>query len=86
MGIYNEKIYIKDNKGNWKLCNEQIIKRYHDIGRHLQNQSIEKKSRFNDKTIFVSKPTKTGLNQKVTKVTSYKNLAIIQQSNKKTTY
>lgn len=71
MGLFNTKYYRKNNEGKWVLVKSKIEKAPHDIGRWNQNNHIERNSKYKDKTYFTTKPTKSGLNQKVVKATTY---------------
>lgn len=71
MGLYDTKYYKKTRSGKWKLTKQKIEKAPHELGRWKQNEAIERKSQAHDKTYFVTAPTKSGLNQKVVKTTTY---------------
>lgn len=70
MGIYDEKIFKKDNKGNLKLIDRKIVKVPHDVGRWQRSAEIEAKSECRDFTTLQIDVTKSGLNKKVSSITT----------------
>lgn len=71
MGLFEKKVYKKDNKGNWKLVSSKVEKAPHDVGRWEQSRNLEKKSSLGEKSFIDKKPTFGGLSQKVTEIRTY---------------
>jgi len=70
MGIYEEKTFIKDKKGNLKLVERKIVKAPHEIGRWKTSAELERTCCLKDSTIIQVDTTKSGVNKKVTSITS----------------
>lgn len=70
MGIYEEKTFIKDKKGNLKLIDRRIVIAPHDVGRWQTSAEIEAKSGLKDSTTLQVDMTKSGVNKKVTSIVS----------------
>lgn len=71
MGLYQKDVFKKDNRGNWRKTKSTIEKAPHDFGRWLRSGELEKKSGSNEQTYLKSSPTRTGMNYKVDKATTY---------------
>lgn len=70
MGIYEEKTFVKDKKGNLKLIDRKIVKAPHEVGRWERSAELEAKSGLSDATTLQVDVTKSGLNKKVTSIMS----------------
>ena len=71
MGLYQKEVFIRDKTGQWNLKSSTIEKAPHDLGRWEQTRQLENNSNLGEKTYFDFAPTKTGLNQKVTRARTY---------------
>lgn len=71
MGWYKKEVFKRDNKGKWKKQSSEFEKAPTDIGRWKRSSELEKKSSLKEMTYFSTKPTKTGVNEKVTRVRTY---------------
>lgn len=71
MGLYQKDIYKKNSKGDWKKVKSTIEKAPHDYGRWVQSGELERRSGTYDRTYVKSSPTRTGMNLKVDKATTY---------------
>ena len=71
MGWYEKKVYRKKQNGSWNCVKRELEKAPHDVGRWNQSGVLEKRSSIGEKTQFTKEKTRSGINQKVTKVRTY---------------
>lgn len=69
MGIYLRQDYVKNN-GKWVLFNKHLTKTSSELGRWQRDIEVCQNS-LNEKTKISSSNTRSGLNKKVDKITSY---------------
>lgn len=69
MAIYSKKYYVKDKKGRWKLESVSMERCFSEYGRWKKSCDMEKGT--GDKSFIDFKPTRGGLNYKVTQVRTY---------------
>lgn len=71
MGLYRREVYKKNRKGDWVLKSSKIENAPHEYGRWKRSNELEKRAGGNDKTYLKTSLTRTGLNYKVDKATTY---------------
>lgn len=71
MGLFKKEVFIKDKNGNWNKVKSQIEKAPHEVGRWNRSRELEKNSDLKERTYLKIIPTRTGINSKVTKATTY---------------
>ena len=69
MGIYDEKLYVKNKKGKFELVERKIVRAPHDIGRWKRNTEIEARNGL-DHTVLQVENARGGLNKKVVKMST----------------
>lgn len=80
MGWYIKEVFKKDNTGKWRKQSSELEKAPTDIGRWQRSCELEKKSSLKERTYLSTMPTKTGINEKVTRARTYfgKNEKVIR--------
>ncbi len=71
MGWFEKKVYKKQKNGSWKCVKCELEKAPHEVGRWNQSGVLEKKSSAGERTRFFREKTRSGINQKVTKIRTY---------------
>ena len=71
MGWFEKKVYKKQKNGSWKCVKCELEKAPHEVGRWNQSGVLEKKSSAGERTSFFREKTRSGINQKVTKIRTY---------------
>lgn len=73
MGLYKKETFIKDKNGKWKSVNCEIENAPHDVGTWRVDKSYNKRSKDDGETYFKAQMTQSGMNEKVSYITSYFN-------------
>ena len=71
MGLFKKEVFKKDKKGNWKKVKSTIENAPHDYGRWAKSNELEKNSGLKERTYIKFSSTRTGMNYKVTKASTY---------------
>lgn len=67
--MWYKQTYYKKENGKWKKESEKNIEANMTYGHWVQSSDLDKKAGY--KTYLVVEPTRTGLNKKVVKATTY---------------
>lgn len=73
MGLYKKVVSRKDKNGKWECISCEIEKAPHDLGTWERNRELEKKSDIGEYSYYTIGTTRTGLNKKVDRISSYFN-------------
>lgn len=71
MGIYENKVYIRDKKGAWKLQSRKVEKVPHSVKFWQKSNKLERKKYTGEYTYLDFGTTRTGLNRVVKKARTY---------------
>ena len=72
MGLYKKEIMKKDKNGQWKTIKSEVENVSHDVGFWMRNNELEKKDNY-CKSYLDIETTRTGMNKKVSQITTYFN-------------
>lgn len=71
MGWFEKKEYVKTSNGKWLCVKCGLEKAPHEVGRWEQSNKLERNSSLGERTYIDSASTKSGINQKVVKASTY---------------
>jgi len=71
MGIYKKETKVLNNNGKWVTVSTKLEKAPHDVGRWKRSCELERRYPNGERSFYDFKPTKSGINSKVTQVRTY---------------
>lgn len=70
-GLFQKETFNKNANGKWVKTSSSIERAPTDVGRWAQSKVLEKNSTLGEKTYFKIGTTRSGINQKIVKASTY---------------